>query len=138
MNSTTIPLVRYRDAEAAVSWLCRAFGFEVFLKVGGEGGRIEHARLTLETNMIMLASIGRSGAFEDRFRLPAQAGGVTQSVIVTVQDPDARYASARAAGATIIDAIADFRLGGGRLFSCEDLESHVWVFASGDPWRKSW
>ncbi len=137
MNSTTIPILRYRDAAAAMSWLCRAFGFEVFLRVDGEHGRIEHARLTLETNMIMLASIGRSGVFEDGFRLPSQAGGVTQAVILTVQDPDARYASARAADAKIIDDIADFRFGG-RLFSCQDPESHVWVFGNGDLWKKSW
>ena len=37
--------VFYDDAGAAIDWLCRAFGFEVRLKVEGEGGRIEHSEL---------------------------------------------------------------------------------------------
>jgi hypothetical protein len=36
------PAVFYDDAAAAIDWLCRAFGFEVRLKVEGDGGRIEH------------------------------------------------------------------------------------------------
>ena len=30
----------YDDAPKAIDWLCEAFGFEVRLKVEGEGGRI--------------------------------------------------------------------------------------------------
>ena len=33
----------YEDAATAIDWLCRAFGFEVRIKVEGEGGRIEPA-----------------------------------------------------------------------------------------------
>ncbi len=136
MSSTTIPILRYRDAGAAIAWLCRAFGFQVFLRVDGGPG-VEHARLTLEKNMVMLASLGRPGRFEEGFRTPALAGGVTQAVLMTVEDPDRLYESALAAGARIIDPIEDFRFGG-RLFSCADLESHVWAFSSGDPWKRTW
>ena len=38
--------VFYQDAQAAIDWLCQAFGFAVRLKVEGEGGRIEHSELT--------------------------------------------------------------------------------------------
>ncbi len=144
MSSTTIPILRYRDADAAIAWLRRAFGFQVFLRVDGGPG-VEHARLTLEKNMIMLASLGRKGhsaaerpsPFEQSFKTPERAGGVTQAILMTVGSPDRIYESARAAGAKVIDEIADFEFGG-RLFSCEDLESHVWVFSSGDAWKKTW
>jgi uncharacterized glyoxalase superfamily protein PhnB len=135
--SATVPILRYRDAPAAIDWLCRMFGFEVFLQVPGEAGRIEHARLVLEGNMIMLASIGRQGRFEGLFRLPAAAGGVTQCVSLFVQDPDRIYRAARAEGAAIVDEIEDFRFGG-RIFSCMDPESHLWVLGSHDPWKKLW
>ena len=69
MKSTVIPMLRYLDAERAIAWLCEAFGFEVFLKVPGQRGRIEHARLILGDGMIMLASLGRDGAFDSRFRI---------------------------------------------------------------------
>ena len=78
MNSTTVPILRYVDAERAITWLCEAFGFEVFLKVNGDGAQIKHARLTLETNMVMLASLGREGSFEEGFVSPAAVGGVTR------------------------------------------------------------
>ena len=35
----------YRDAAAAIDWLCDAFGFGVRIKVEGENGRIEHCEL---------------------------------------------------------------------------------------------
>ncbi len=136
MSSTTIPIIRYRDAGAAISWLCRAFGFQVFLRVDGSPG-VEHARLILEKNMVMLASLGRKGRFEQSFKAPGAAGGITQCVLLTVESPDRVYQSAVASGAKIIDEIADFEFGG-RLFSCEDIESHVWVFSSGDAWKRTW
>ena len=40
-----IPALRYRDAPAAVEWLCRAFGFARHLVVpDGCGGRLHTAR----------------------------------------------------------------------------------------------
>jgi uncharacterized glyoxalase superfamily protein PhnB len=137
MKSSVIPILRYSDAESAIAWLCGAFGFEVFLKVPGQDGRVEHARLILEDGMIMLASLGRDGAFDSRFRSPADAGGVTQSTSMTVSDPERIFEMAKAAGARIIDELQDFQFGG-KTFSCEDLESHVWVFSSHDPWKKLW
>ena len=135
MNSTTVPILRYRDADQAIGWLCSAFGFEVFLKVPGESDRIEHARLTLETNMVMLASIDRPG--EGYFRTPTEAGGITQALILTVSDPEKIYQSATAAGARIMTPLAEVPFGG-TMFSCQDIESHVWVFSNQDPWQKTW
>jgi uncharacterized glyoxalase superfamily protein PhnB len=135
MSSTTIPILRYRDAEQAINWLCSAFGFQVFLKVPGESDRIEHARLTLETNMAMLASMGRPG--EDYFSTPTEAGGITQALILTVSDPEKIYRSAIAAGARIMTPLAEVPFGG-KMFSCQDIESHVWVFSNQDPWQKTW
>jgi uncharacterized glyoxalase superfamily protein PhnB len=135
MKSTTVPILRYHNAEQAIDWLCSAFGFELFLKVPGEGDRIEHARLTLETNMVMLASMDRIG--EDYFRSPTEAGGITQALILTVSDPEKIYRSAGAASARIMSPLAEVPFGG-LMFSCQDIESHVWVFSNQDPWQKTW
>lgn len=41
-----IPTLRYRDARAAIDFLCEAFGFERHMVVEGEGDRdIAHAHL---------------------------------------------------------------------------------------------
>ena len=37
---SVIPAMRYRDAPAAIDWLCRAFGFERHLVVPDEAGGI--------------------------------------------------------------------------------------------------
>src|SRR5688500_3288607 len=137
MKSAIVPILRYADAERAIAWLCAAFGFEVFLKVPGPAGRIEHARLILEDSMIMLASLGRDSEFDARFRSPAKVGGVTQCTSIVVADPDRICRTAKGAGAQIVGDIQDFQFGG-RTFSCADLEAHLWVFSSHDPWQKLW
>ena len=42
-----MPALRYRNAGAAIDWLCKAFGFEKKMAVPTEDGRIAHAELVL-------------------------------------------------------------------------------------------
>lgn len=55
-GSTIIPALRYRDAPAAIKWLCRVFGFQEQLIVPNDDGTIAHAQLRLGTGMVMLGS----------------------------------------------------------------------------------
>jgi uncharacterized glyoxalase superfamily protein PhnB len=55
-RATIIPALRYRDATAAIEWLCKAFGFEKHAVYAGDDGVIEHAQLTFGNGMIMLGS----------------------------------------------------------------------------------
>ena len=59
-KATVIPCLRYRDAQSAIEWLCRAFGFEKHLVVPGEGGTIAHAELSFGNGMVMLGSVKKS------------------------------------------------------------------------------
>jgi len=91
MRGNIIPTMRYRDAAAAIDWLCRAFGFERHLVVPGEQGTITHAQLTLGNGMIMLGS-ARDDEFGKLQKTPAQVGGVgTQSPYIIVPDADAHH-----------------------------------------------
>jgi uncharacterized glyoxalase superfamily protein PhnB len=131
--STIMPSLRYRDAAAAIDWLCRAFGFQRHLVVPGENGKIAHAQLSFGSGMVMLGS-GHEGAYDKLLRHPAEIGQrVTQAPYVIVADPDAHYRQAKAAGAEMVMEIADMDYGG-RAYSCRDLEGHVWNFGSYDPW----
>ncbi len=56
-KSPVIPTMRYRDAPAAIDWLCRVLGFARHLVVPGEDGTIAHAQLVLGCGMIMLGSV---------------------------------------------------------------------------------
>jgi uncharacterized glyoxalase superfamily protein PhnB len=125
----------YDDAAAAIDWLCKAFGFEVRLKVEGEGGRIEHSELTYGEGLIMVGSTG--GKSERPIPLPCKSpralGGTnTQTLCVCVDDADAHAGHARAAGAKIVEPPATHDYGedywSDRTYRAEDLEGHQWFF----------
>jgi uncharacterized glyoxalase superfamily protein PhnB len=129
-----IPGMRYRNAPAAIEWLCNAFGFEKHLVVPGEKGTIAHAQLTFGNGMIMLGSI-KDNEFSRLMKQPDEIGGAeTQSAYVVVPDADAHYARAKAAGAEILIDIKDEGYGG-RGYACRDLEGHIWYFGTYNPWQ---
>jgi uncharacterized glyoxalase superfamily protein PhnB len=134
-KSTLIPCLRYRDAPAAIEWLCQTFGFEKHLVVPNEDGTIAHAQLSFGNGMIMLGSVLKNETeFGRLMKQPDEIGGAqTQSTYVVVTDADAAYTQAKAGGAKIAMEIRDEDYGG-RAFSCHDLEGHLWSFGSYDPW----
>ena len=133
--ATVIPTLRYRDAAAAVEWLCRAFGFERKLVVP-EDGVVVHASLTFGNGMIILGN-QRDDEFGRLQKTPAEVGGIgTQSPYVIVADADAHHARAVAAGAKVVYPLKDEDYGG-RGYSCRDPEGHLWNFGTYDPWKGS-
>ena len=132
--ATVIPGLRYRDAHAAINWLCRAFGFEKHA-VHADGDIVHHAQLTFGNGMIMLSSVDKTGAWAARLAQPDEIGGrETQAPCVIVADADAHYARAKAEGAVIIDPLEEKEYGG-KGYSCRDPEGHVWWFGTYDPWK---
>ncbi len=133
MPCNIIPTMKYVDAPKAIEWLCRAFGFERHLVVEGDSNIIEHAQLTLDGGMIMLGSV-RVSAFDEMQKPPQSINSlVTQSAYIVVDDVDAHYRKALAAGAAIMMEPEDQDYGG-RLYSYRDPEGHLWNFGSYDPW----
>lgn len=55
-RTTIVPCLRYRDATAAIDWLCKAFGFEEQAVHPNPDGSIAHAQITFGNGMIMLGS----------------------------------------------------------------------------------
>ena len=134
-TSTIIPCLRYRDAPAAIDWLCKAFGFARHA-VYADGATVHHAQLSFGNGMVMLGSVDDTSEFGRRMVQPDELGlRETQCPCVIVADADAHYAQARAAGAVIVDDIRDQDYGG-RGYSCRDPEGHLWWFGSYDPWAE--
>jgi uncharacterized glyoxalase superfamily protein PhnB len=126
----------YDDAAAAISYICRTFGFEVRLRVDGEGGRIEHSELTFGDGLVMVGSAGGKPAHRKQ-PLPAASprsigGHNTQTLCVIVDDVDAHFRVAQAAGAKIIDEPTTTDYGeeywADRTYRVEDPEGHHWWF----------
>jgi len=135
-GSTIIPSLRYDDALAAIDWLCRAFGFEKQAVYSDDKGVVQHAQLVFGNGMIMLGSTANASAWGDRIAQPREIGGrETQCPCVIVEDCEAHYARAKAAGAEIVDPLEQKEYGGAG-YSCRDLEGHLWWFGSYDPWAE--
>ncbi|MGJ7901836.1 VOC family protein [Lysobacter sp. 1R34A] len=133
-GSTIIPSLRYRNAPAAIEWLCRAFGFEKHA-VYADGDTVHHAQLTYGPGMIMLGSVDDRSEWGQRIVQPDEIGGrETQACSVVVSDADEHYAQARAAGAEIVVELADQDYGG-RAYTCRDLEGRLWWFGTYNPWN---
>ena len=134
-KSPVIPSMRYRDAAAAIDWLCRVLGFSRHLVVPGEGDTVTHAQLALGDGMIMLGS-ERDDDHGRLMAVPGPQGVNTQSVYVVVDDPEGAYARVVAAGADVVTPLCQPEYGG-VFFACRDPEGHVWNIGSYDPWETS-
>jgi uncharacterized glyoxalase superfamily protein PhnB len=134
-RSSVIIAFRYRDAPAAIEWLCKVLGFTRHAVYEGASGEINHAELALGGGMIMLGSM-KDDEHGRRFKSPGELGGVeTSSAYIVVPDADAVYARAQTAGATIVRALQDMPYGS-REFAVSDPEGHTWSVGTYDPWAQ--
>jgi uncharacterized glyoxalase superfamily protein PhnB len=125
--------VFYDDAAAALDWLCRAFGFEVRLRVEGEDGRIEHSEVVFGEAVIMVGESGGDRPGQEYMVSPrSTGGGNTQLLGFYVDDADTHYAGALAAGARIFRELETNDYGAeyfsDRSYGALDPEGHMWFF----------
>jgi uncharacterized glyoxalase superfamily protein PhnB len=125
--------VVYQDAAAAIDWLCKAFGFEIRLKIEGDNGRILHSELTYGEGLIMVSqeSPDSPRGWQSTMRSPKSLNGATtQSIMFFVDDADAHCAHARKHGASIAEEPATHDYGEDhwtdRSYGALDLEGHIW------------
>lgn len=131
-----VPCLRYRDAEKAIDWLREAFGFTAQMIHKTDDGLIAHAQLLRGNAMVMIASCEFQSAFSPLTCHPDETGGRgTQSSYVIVNDPEAHYKRAQEAGAKILIPLKEEDYGGA-VYTCADLEGHVWSFGSYDPFQE--
>jgi uncharacterized glyoxalase superfamily protein PhnB len=117
-----LPHITYQNVADALVWLTKAFGFTEHYRYGEAEGRVSGAQMHLGDAWIMLNS-PRPGRTS-----PAQAGHMTQSLTVFVEDVDAHFERAKSAGAKIVEELNE-TIYGERQYGAEDLEGHHWVFS---------
>jgi uncharacterized glyoxalase superfamily protein PhnB len=123
------PSLRARDARALIRFLIDAFGFEEVV-VYGDGDRVDHAQLSWPPGGgIMLGSAPEARSGDDR---PLEPG--TFGCYVVTDEPDALFARATAAGATVLRELNDTDYGS-RDFAVRDPEGNQWSFGTyrGEP-----
>ena len=129
-----VPMVSYEDVGAAIDWLSRVFGFrESGERYADDEGRVTHAELELDGALVMLGWPGPDYRGPQRHaeecaqaRKWLEVPFVVDGVLIYVDDLDAHYERARAAGATILREPKTEPYG--RLYNATDLEGHRWMF----------
>ncbi len=116
-----VPYIFYVDGLAAMEWLARTFGFRERMRTVDDAGALRHGEMQLGDAVVMLASPPDS-------RTPKELGGVTVGMYVNVDDVDAIYERAVAAGAATEGPPVDQPYGA-RIFGVIDPEGHQWWFA---------
>lgn len=127
-TTTMFPFAGYEDANAAIDWLVEAFGFERREVHLTDDGKVAHAELGLGSSVFMLGAAGPGFGM----KTPQELGAVTGGVYVTVEDIDAHYERAKAAGAEIVRELADTDYGS-REYMARDPEGFLWSFGTYMP-----
>lgn len=112
------PCLRYRDAGAAIDWLCRVVGFEQQLAVPDGQGGIAHAQLTLGAGLVMLSS-DREDQYG--FRAPHPDGTGAAMCCFLISRIDDLYARVTAAGVAALEGGLIETDYGSRCFTIKDL-----------------
>ncbi len=119
------PYLTVADGAGAIAFYQRVFGATVVVQLSDPAGNIGHAELRIGAGRIMLSdeypeveSVG-----------PVRLGGSSFTVHIYVEDADAVFARAIAAGATALRPVEDQFYGdrGGKL---RDPFGHLWWVAS--------
>jgi PhnB protein len=117
------PYLLYEDGAAAIDFLTNAFGFEEVMRMEDDKGDVNHAELRLGEDTVMLGDPG------DDYRNPRNADHSTALVHVYIDDVDAHFEHAKAAGAEIVMEPTDQEYGD-RRYDAKDPEGHFWSFAT--------
>ena len=109
--AAVIPTLAVRDVIASTDWLCAAFGFRVRLRIAAH-----RAQLLAGDGAVIVT------------QLPAGARvGSDHRVMVRVDDVDAHYARATAAGAVVVHPPETYPYGE-RQYTVRDPDGHGWTF----------
>jgi uncharacterized glyoxalase superfamily protein PhnB len=120
-----IPVLTYRDISAAHDFLVNAFGFDSGgVSRNAEGDPI-HGEVRAGDATIWLHRVTP----EHQLNSPLDSGVANSGLFVHVDDVDAHYERARAAGALIESQPVDQPYGQ-REYGARDPEGHRWWFAT--------
>jgi len=119
------PYLAVKGAEAAIEFYQRAFGAIESSRIPMPDGRIGHAEIRIGKALIMMADEYPEIAFSS----PETLGGSPVSLHLYVEDVDALFSRAVAAGAKVLTPVAD-KFYGDRAGRLADPFGHVWMFAT--------
>jgi PhnB protein len=119
------PYLSVNDAAAAIEFYKKGFGATEVMRLPGPDGKLGHAEIRIGSALVMLAD-----EFPDYGNLsPKTLGGSAVRLHMYVEDVDAFFEKAVAAGAKVLIPIAD-QFYGDRSGRLEDPFGHVWLVST--------
>ena len=119
------PMIVCKGALAAIEFYQRAFGAEELSRLVAPNGSLLHASLRIGNSVLMLTEeCAPMGA-----RDPRGLGGSPVTIHLSVEDADASFARAIAAGVTVIMPVAEM-FWGARYGVFRDPYGHSWSVAT--------
>ena len=122
---TVTPYLIIQGASKAIEFYKQAFGATELMRLDAPGGTIGHAEIKIGDSIIMLADEHP----EMGYRGPQALGGSPICLMLYVEDSDAMFAQAIAAGGTVQKPIQD-QFYGDRSGQLVDPFGHVWTIAT--------
>jgi PhnB protein len=119
------PYLVVKGAAGALDYYRRVFGAVELLRMDGPDGRVGHAEIRIGDSPVMLAD----EAPEVDARSPESYGGAAVSLLIYVEDVDATFRRALAAGGKELRPIKD-QFYGDRSGTLRDPHGHVWTIAT--------
>lgn len=122
-RASLMSAVCYQDPKAAIGFLEKAFGFELFMLIEDKEGNLAHSEMSYGGGVVMVGN-----EWSADHKSPRSIGGKnTQTIHIQIDtDIDAHCERARAAGAEII-AEPETQFYGDRSYRCRDPEGHIWT-----------
>ena len=136
VGSPVAPYLVVDGGDRAIDFYRRAFGaVELFRMMDEDGVRVTHASLMINDALVMLGDFFPEwGTSTGSGRSPADLGGTTVVIHLSVADADATWERALAAGADVVMPIADM-FWGDRYGKLRDPFGHIWSVGSPLPDR---
>jgi PhnB protein len=123
--STVTPYLIISDAAAAIEFYKKAFGATERMRLAAPDGKVGHAEIQIGDSPIMLADeFPEMGA-----RSPQTIGGTPVGLALYVENVDAQFERAVAAGAKVLRPLQD-QFYGDRSGTLKDPFGHQWTLAS--------
>ncbi|HWR49587.1 MAG TPA: VOC family protein [Bryobacteraceae bacterium] len=123
---TVTPYLVLNNTAEAIDWYKKALGAEEVFRMNGPDGSVVHAEIKIGDSMIMMSDESR---MNPGVKSPKTAGTATAGVMLYVNDADALYNQAVAAGATVVHPISDM-FWGDRVGNVVDPYGHGWSIAT--------
>lgn len=119
------PYLIIKGAAAALDFYKKLFGGQVIVRMDAPGGGVGHAEMKIGDSVLMLADEYPTMGYLS----PHARGGSPVSLLLYVENVDAVFAAALAAGCKTVQAVKD-QFYGDRNGTFTDPFGHVWTIAT--------